>query len=61
MCKTCDYELAIGVHYRNPSACDIEEENLHDCIKVACDRYKKYRPTVNSALVAAASIAILRE
>ena len=40
MCKTCDYELAIGVCYRNPSACDIEEENLHDCIKVACDRYK---------------------
>ena len=42
MCKTCAYELAIGVCYRNPSACDIEEENLHDCIKVACDRYKKY-------------------
>ena len=40
MCKTCDYELAIGVCYRNPSTCDIEEENLHDCIKVACDRYK---------------------
>ena len=40
MCKTCDYELAIGVCYRNTSACDIEEENLHDCIKVACDRYK---------------------
>ena len=40
MCKTCDYELAIGVCYRNPSACDIEEENLHDCIKVAGDRYK---------------------
>ena len=35
-----DYELAIGVCYRNPSACDIEEENLHDCIKLACDRYK---------------------
>ena len=40
MCKTCDYELAIGVCYRNPSACDIEEENLHECIRVACDRYK---------------------
>ena len=40
MCKTCDYELVIGVCYRNPSACDIEEENLHDCIKVACYRYK---------------------
>ena len=39
MCKTCDYELAIRVCYRNPSACDIEEENLHECIKVACDRY----------------------
>ena len=40
MCKTCDYELAIGVCYRNPSDCDIEEENLHECIRVACDRYK---------------------
>ena len=40
MCKTCDYELAIGVCYRNPSDCDIEEANLHECIKVACIRYK---------------------
>ena len=51
MCKTCDYELAIGVCYRNPSACDIEEENLHDCIKVACDRYKNIIIVISRGLL----------
>ena len=53
-CKTRDCEIAIGVCYHSPSAGDIDEVNLHECIKEACHRPKHIiivgdfnHPTIN--------------
>ena len=34
------YELIICTCYRMPSSSEDEDDKLHECIKVACDRYK---------------------